>query len=148
MNGTKKTILQVSIALLWVSCAAGPHIGRSPYRPREQSGDGYGYSQTQINSRVFEVYFAGVSEGDAHEGGMRRAAELTLDVGFDGFVIISRQDRNETRVRSRFIVGRVRRNVPVSIVTISMLSRTEFNNAPSMVYDARTLMRTAGAGSL
>jgi len=123
-------------------CAHGPRVGRSPYAPRENNGDGYGYAQTQINSRVFEVYFAGVSDADAHDGVLRRSADLTLQTGFDGFFIVASDDRGEERVRSRFVVGRVRRHMPTSILTISMLTRAEFEAAPSMVYDAHLLAGT------
>lgn len=134
----------VFMASVLAGCASTsssvPRIGQTYYQPREANGDGYGYAQTRINERVFEVYFAAVTDGDAHEGVMRRSAEVTLQSGFDGFLIVSTDDKGEDMIKRRFIVGRVHRRKPTSIITISMLRRSEFEGAPSMVYDARLVL--------
>jgi hypothetical protein len=124
-------------------CATGPRVGRTAYQPSSHNGDGYGYSDVQLNERTFQVTFKATTPTEAREGAMRRAAEVTLGCGADGFLIADGQDQLDPVVRSRFIVGRVKRNVPVTVLTINPLRRSEFSSVSpgSMVYDARMLLQ-------
>lgn len=122
-------------------CATAPTIGQSPYRPSEQNGDGYGYADTQINDRTFQVYFAGVTERDARDGAMVRAAEVVARRGFDGFAVTANDEHSETRIKKRFIVGRVRRPLPTAQLTVVGLMRQDFQGAESTAYDARMILQ-------
>jgi hypothetical protein len=56
--------------------------------------DGYGYSSTQIDTNVFQVTFKGnaYTESDrANNFALLRSAELTLENGYEYFVIIDAQ---------------------------------------------------------
>jgi hypothetical protein len=144
----RAAVVGVLVAFL-ASCATGPRVGRTHYGPRADSRAGYGYSDLQLNQRSFRVEFVSESQIDAQEGAMLRAAEVTLSSGFDGFVISDTADRGEQRIRSRFVVGRVRRNVAVAELTIDTLMRGEFAGVPpgSVVYDARLLMQRYRLGA-
>jgi hypothetical protein len=130
----------LALALI-TGCATGPRVGRTPYRPI--GGDGYGYSEMRLNERTIQVTFTAVTTSDAQTGALRRAADLAVQMGADGFTIMSREDGADTIVRKRFVVGRVRRNIPATVLTVNLLNRSEFGSAPpgTMVYDARMLLQ-------
>ena len=58
-----------------------------------------------------------------------------------GFTVADGEDYVDPTVRSRFIVGRVKREQPVTVLTITLLMRSEFASVPpgTQVYDAHLL---------
>ena len=137
----KPSTLALSVAVLSFACASTPRVGSTGYQPRERNGDGYGYANSQLDQRTFQIYFAAVSEIDAREGAMIRAAEVTAQMGFDGFVIAANDEHAETKVRSRFVVGRVRRQMPTVQMTIVCFRRQDFAVAGAFVHDARGILQ-------
>ncbi len=84
-------------ALLALTACATP----TPYQPRQDSA-GYGYSERQIESNRVMVAFRGnsLTERETVESYLLyRAAELTLQSGFDHFVVATR----DTDVERRFL---------------------------------------------
>jgi hypothetical protein len=78
--------LVVMLGLLLAACAAP-----TPYQP---ATDGFGYSDQQLESNRYRVAFAGnsVTPRDAVQNYLLyRAAELTLERGYDHFSVV-RQD--------------------------------------------------------
>jgi hypothetical protein len=88
-----------AFALLLASCATP-----TPYQPLGTAGGASGgYSSQQIEANRYRVSFAGnslTSRERVETYLLYRAAELTVERGFDGFTIVDRAtDRNvETRV--------------------------------------------------
>jgi len=74
-------------ALALTACATAPTYGPS-------DGDSYGYRDQIIETGRYRVSYFADDRQEAESGALRRAAELTLQEGFDHFVIISRS--NET----------------------------------------------------
>jgi hypothetical protein len=103
----------------------------------------------RLNERTVQVTFSAVVASDAQTGALRRAADLAVQMGADGFTIASREDGADAVVRKRFVVGRVRRNIPVTVLTVNLLNRSEFGSAPpgTMVYDARMLLQQSSAAN-
>jgi hypothetical protein len=129
------------IAAALAGCAHAPRVGQTPYQPSNQNGNGFGYSELQLNERIIQVTFAAATSTDARTGALRRAAEVALLWGADGFIVTSGEEYLDPVVRSRFVVGRVKRDLPVTVLTISLLSESEFSTVPrgTTVYDARLL---------
>lgn len=68
----------------------------TPYQP---ATDGYGYSQQQIEDNRYRVAFAGnelTPAGTVQNYLLYRAAELTLDEGYDYFVVVDREVERST----------------------------------------------------
>jgi hypothetical protein len=126
------------LAALVLGCARHVWVGRTLYKPIGQKGDQYGYAEMQMNDRQIEVSFTAKAPAEARTGAMWRAAELALERGADGFTIVSEEDLVEAQLRRRHIVRYVIRGVPVTVLTISLLRRHEFESVPSdvIVYDA------------
>lgn len=81
--------------------AACESYGPTPYQP----GDRYtgGYSETRIESDRFRIAFRGNSLTDretVENYMLYRAAELTLQQGYDNFTVVSRDTDRDRRVRS------------------------------------------------
>lgn len=90
-----KKILISAFATLVMTACAGP----SGYGP-VAGGNGYGYTDQQIEADRFRVTFRASSGAAADDGALRRAAELTLQNGGDWFRVIARGSENDAR-RSR-----------------------------------------------
>jgi hypothetical protein len=87
-------LLAGAAAAALVACAT-----TTPYQPAARPG-GYGYSETQIEANRARVNFRGnssTSRETVENLLLYRAAELTLERGFDYFVVAAR----ETDARSR-----------------------------------------------
>ncbi len=83
MNNFFVTIV---LALVLSGCATG-------YQP-----DGYtgGFSEVQFDENVFEIRFSGnamVGANTARDYAMLRAAEVTLENGYEYFVVLGEEDR-------------------------------------------------------
>jgi hypothetical protein len=92
------TILIVSFLLLQ-GCAT-----TSPYQPANKRG--YGYSETQLSDTQYRIDFKAwdVPSGKAVNYALLRAAELTLEKGYDWFEAVDR--KNEVaKPRSNTTVG-------------------------------------------
>src|SRR5690349_4101987 len=114
------TALIPLMLVLYAGCRSGPHpVGQTTYKPR--GGEGIGYSEMRTDQRTFEVTFVAVTPQDAHDGVMRRAADLTLANGFDDFIVVRNEDHDEQAIRRRFLVAHVRRRLAGTTLTIQML---------------------------
>ena len=138
---TSTTKRLVTIAALLVGCVHPPRVGQSPYQASSQNSKGFGYSQMQVNDRTIRVTFSALTPSDARTGAIQRAAEAALEWGADGFIVARGDDYVESTVRSRFVIGRVKREQPVTVLTITLLMRSEFGLVPpgTQVYDAHLL---------
>ena len=129
------------LAVLVLGCARQVWVGRTMYKPIGTKGDQYGYAEMQMNDRTIEVSFTAKAPAEARTGAMWRAAELALQRGADGFTIVADEDLVAATLRRRHVVRYVIRGVPVTVLTISLLRRNEFESVPSdvMVYDAHLM---------
>lgn len=88
--------LAVVAAAFLAACASGP----TPYQPG--SGSEGGYSETQIEANRYRVAFRGNSmtgKETVENYLLYRAAELTLQRGFDHFTIVNRDTDKNSRVQ-------------------------------------------------
>lgn len=98
MRVLKSKLLGSIVSLGVLAACATP----TPYAPVGDSV-GYGYSDTQIETDRFSVRFEGntLTDRETVENYLLyRAAELTLEQGFDYFIAVERQTDEETRFRS------------------------------------------------
>ncbi|MFT4764080.1 MAG: hypothetical protein ACI9OH_001173 [Oleispira sp.] len=92
----KRLILSITCFCLLQACAS-----YSPYHPA--SNRGYGYSETQLSDTQYRIDFKAreIERGKAVNYAMLRAAELTLEKGFDWFEVVDRQsDKKQPRMSS------------------------------------------------
>ncbi len=82
-----KLIITALVLILTITACATP----SAYRPA--SGSGYGYSESRISNERYRVVYEarGDNRGEAMDYAMLRAAELTMQKGFDWFEVVDRQ---------------------------------------------------------
>lgn len=85
-------ITSMMVTLLLMACASSP-----VYSPA--SDNGFGYSHSQLDSNSYRVHFKmrGDDSKQAMDYAMRRAAQLTLENGYDWFVINDQQTLTHTR---------------------------------------------------
>jgi hypothetical protein len=84
--------LAAGLAALAVASCATP----TPYGPAQASG--YGFREQRIENNRFTVSFAGNSATAAEAVGdaaLRRAADLTLQEGYEWFEVVSRMDNQD-----------------------------------------------------
>jgi hypothetical protein len=84
---TMKALQALAVALLLAAC-----VTATPYQPRT-GASGYGYSDQRIEPNRFRLTFRGNSATDREQVEnylLYRAAELTLQNGYDYFVIVTR----------------------------------------------------------
>ena len=84
-----KTLMKFAtlvMAMTLAACASQP-----AYRAAENGG--YGYSETKLTDTQYRVYFKGKGSDKtkAMDYAMLRAAEITLDQGYDWFVVANRE---------------------------------------------------------
>ncbi len=95
--------MRAACALFAVSILLAACGGPTPYGGADQRG--YGYSETRIEQNRYRVKFAGNS-ATARETVenylLYRSAELTVDAGYDFFVIETRATDKDTYYRSTF----------------------------------------------
>ncbi len=97
----KAPIILAAAASLLAACAS-----QTPYRAAE--GGGYGYSDSRIEQNRFRVSFSGNSSTDRETVKtflLYRAAELTLQSGYDWFKVLDRETEKDTRYRSSYAGG-------------------------------------------
>ena len=89
---THELMLGLTLLVLIVGCGQP-----TPYQP---ATDGYGYREQQIEDNRYRVSFAGndlTARETVQNYLLYRAAELTLDEGYDYFVVVDRDlDRSTT----------------------------------------------------
>lgn len=86
--------------LLLAACQTGP-----AYRPRGP-GETVGYTDRQISATRYRVTFAGSSGSrreDVEDYLMRRAAEVTVEAGYDYFTFDDRDTEARTYYRTTFL---------------------------------------------
>ncbi|MEM6914474.1 MAG: hypothetical protein AAF511_10920, partial [Pseudomonadota bacterium] len=91
---TRKALLT---ALLLTACASAPVYGPS-------DGNSFGYREQIIETGRFRVSYFADDRQEADNGALRRAAELTLQEGFDHFIVTSQSSETE-RQAPRSSVG-------------------------------------------
>ncbi|MEO1041167.1 MAG: hypothetical protein AAFX52_02655 [Pseudomonadota bacterium] len=84
-------------ALALGACASAPVYGPS-------EGNGFGYREQIIEADRYRVSYFADDRLEAQNGALRRAAELTLQNGFDYFVVTSQSSETE-RQAPRSSVG-------------------------------------------
>lgn len=92
----------LSIAVLGATLALGACATTTPYQAAQ---NGYGYSDQKIESNRYRVTFAGNSSTPRETVEnylLYRAAELTLDGGYDYFVLADNNTEADTRYRQTF----------------------------------------------
>lgn len=92
---TRNLLLLMSILLLQ-ACAT-----TSPYQPVNSRG--FGYSETPLDDLQYRIDFKGwdMNQGKAVNYAMLRAAEFTLEKGYDWFEVIDRKsDSTKSRMSS------------------------------------------------
>ena len=95
----KRLMFLVVSLLLLQACAT-----TSPYQPANKRG--YGYSETQLGDTQYRIDFKAwdIPSGEAVNYAMLRAAELTLEKGYDWFQTVDRQS-NVAKPRPTTTVG-------------------------------------------
>lgn len=106
MHAQALRVLGAAALVLAVAACASP----TPYTRAD--GTGYGFSEAAIEPNRYRVAFAGNSLTDleaVEDGMLYRAAELTLELGYDWFRVVNRnldEDRNIVSVdfpRTRWV---------------------------------------------
>ncbi len=102
----------LSLLIIVVTVCACSNTTKSPYKPANNAGFGYKETRLADNSYRVEFKFSGTSK-NAHSYALRRAAELTIEEGFDWFIVLKRdtltgQDKKfpSARVSSRPLITR------------------------------------------
>lgn len=93
----KHVVLSLMATLTLAACSAMP----TPYQAA--AGSRWGYEETQIESNRFRISFGGNSLTDRETVEtylLYRAAELTVEQGFDYFEVVQRATDTETRYHS------------------------------------------------
>ena len=86
-------VLGFALVGVLVACGGAP----TPYQP---AADGYGYSEQRIEDNRYRVTFAGndLTKADTVQNYLLyRAAEVTLDSGYDYFTVVDRNLDRSTR---------------------------------------------------
>lgn len=89
-------LLALGGALLLAACATS-----TPYGPATQGG-GYGFSEQQIEENRFRITFRGNSSTareTVENSLLYRAAELTVERGYDYFIVVERDTEAQTSYR-------------------------------------------------
>lgn len=88
----KHLMLLLTMSIILTACAS-----TSTYSPSD--GNGFGYSHSQLDSNSYRVHFKmrGEDSQQAMDYAMRRAAQLTLEKGYDWFVINDQQTLTHTK---------------------------------------------------
>jgi hypothetical protein len=93
-----------AIAGLAIALALGACTTATPYQPATNSGSARGgYTDQQIDSNRFRVTFAGnslTSRETVERYLLYRAAELTVQNGFDNFILVTRDTDTKTQTYS------------------------------------------------
>jgi len=90
-------IIMGALALLVVACATA-----TPYGPASQGG-GYGFSDQRIEDNRYRITFRGnsVTARETVENALLyRAAELTVDLGYDYFIAVENDTEANTSYRT------------------------------------------------
>lgn len=95
-------------ALLVCSAAAGVLAGCVTATPYQPAIDGHGYSEQKLESNRYKVLFAGNSSTPRRTVEnylLYRAAEVTLQNGYDYFVLVDQSTDADTEYRESFSGG-------------------------------------------
>jgi hypothetical protein len=126
------------LVLVLVGCAetaAAPPTSRWS-APRE--GHHYLHSEKQIDDRVYQLTFEGPAATEAQQRAIRRAAEIAHGRRMAAFLLLSADDQPNP-----FMVGGVRRSVPTKVITVQLLTATEYRALPPGV---RAYVTSTGLG--
>lgn len=92
----KRLLVVLSMAALAACATATPYQSAGA-----QGGQGYGYNERQIENNRFSISFSGnaLTERDTVESYLLfRAAELTLEKGYDYFIVVQRATDGASRM--------------------------------------------------
>lgn len=90
-------LIPLVLVVYLTACAS-----QTPYKPAEERGD-FGYTQTQLSENRYRVTFTGndlTPKGTVKDYALLRAAELTLQQGYDWFTLVKRETDKETETRT------------------------------------------------
>tara|TARA_R110001592_G_scaffold63585_17_gene194986 strand:+ start:5671 stop:6216 length:546 start_codon:yes stop_codon:yes gene_type:complete len=91
--------LQWAFAILLSGLVAGCSSTGTTYQPADERG-AYGYTETELGSDRYRVTFTGNSRTDketVNDYAMLRAAELTLQNGYNWFHLVNRDTESKSR---------------------------------------------------
>ncbi len=125
-----RAILTIFLLLILVACA-------TTYQPKSFSG---GYSETQLDPTTARVTFEGngySNRSTVESYLIYRAAEITVDRGFDWFTVNEREGENEWHPK----YGNV------GIMSTAVISMNHGQKPEGMLrgYDARSVIATMGS---
>ena len=92
-----QTMLIAVLALFMAACSS-----TTTYQPAEKRG-GYGYTETELGKDRYRVTFTGNTVTDketVNDYALLRAAELTLQQGYDWFQLVNRDTESKSRTSS------------------------------------------------
>src|SRR5690554_974898 len=98
-----KTTILMFVGMLLVACASS---GPTPYGPAPENG--FGYHEDPLTENRWRITFEGnslTSSEKVQDYTLLRAAELTLEQGYDWFRIANRDNDEERRVRGSSSLG-------------------------------------------
>jgi hypothetical protein len=128
-------------ALLGMLAVLGAACAPTPYQPQTLEG---GYAHTRVNADTFNVVFQGnaqTSRQTAETYALYRSAELTVESGFDYFVVIG--GNSEALYHGE--PGRPPADPSGKNPSVVVLFKAFKGEKPSgAVYDARDVLRTLG----
>lgn len=99
ISNLKRPRVAAIAAALAGSVALSGCMTATPYQPATASSSANGFSDQQIESNRFEVSFRGnslTSRETVERYLLFRAAELTLQAGFDHFILVSKDTEKQT----------------------------------------------------
>jgi hypothetical protein len=117
-------------------------------------GTGPGVSASQINETTVEIAVRGPAANDRNQA-LLKAAQETMRLGFDLFVVVAETDRSRNAIRviptvttvmgtpdggATTVSGGETEFIPGRDYTIEMRRGTRPLNAPANLYDARALI--------
>jgi hypothetical protein len=139
-------LLAAALAASLATACASTGSSATPYQPAGKSG--YGYKETQLETNRSRLSFSGNAETEAatvKKYVLFRAAETTLDHGFDYFIIIDRglesaaQFQASAPVRPRFGGGTLEQSGAQYVQTVDVTMFRGLRPGPA-AYDARQII--------
>lgn len=146
-------ILSLALVLILAGCA----VGRS-YQKADNMWS-LGYSDTQLNERVYRVSYAGygIPQNECDDFALMRAADIAKEKGYKSFRLLNEQQSSHTQAiyipGQTYTTGTVSSsghvnatsfstayatsvNYPVSTITVEMLNEKDTSNA---AFDVETI---------
>jgi hypothetical protein len=128
MRTLSRNLIFVAVAILFSGCIGSDYTSAdNPWK--------LGYSEVQLNQRVFRVSYAGygIPQSACDEFALMRAAQITREKGFKYFMLVNERQSSSSQIMSTpgtynastglYSGGSLfSANYPVSSITIKMLN--------------------------